>query len=91
MTRLRVRIGVQLGSVFDGGLVLRHWDSVGVRIGVVADAGHLPGDLYFRTAGLDGEAALVDFLIPFGPPGARVCDQMSGLTNGNIVPNVPRG
>src|SRR5260370_1426360 len=52
--------GVEVGAALVGGLVLLDRNAVRVGEGVVADAGHLPGNLHAGLVGADGEAVVRD-------------------------------
>ena len=53
---------MQVGALLGRRLVLLRLDAMGVRPRVLADAGHLPGDLDVGEVGLDGEAVVGDLL-----------------------------
>ena len=42
-------------------LFLLNRNAVGVSVGVVADASHLPGDFHSRAIGLNGKSSMADF------------------------------
>src|SRR5580704_6851336 len=56
------QFGMQVMPLLLRRLFYFHLDAVGVGVGVVANARHLPGDFYSRLAGLDGEAVAADLL-----------------------------
>ena len=56
--RMVEQLGMQIMALV--GLVFLHFQGDAVRVGpgVLPNAGHLPGDLYVRPVGLDGEPVI---------------------------------